>query len=860
MLGEGVGIVDENETFVFANHAASKIFQTNNLIGKNLFNFITDKSKKVIQEETNKRKSGEESIYDLDIVTELGECRNIIVTATPYTVADNTYIGTFGVFRDITEQKQAEQALKESEEKYKELFEANTDGISILRITPDGIPANIIEVNESTLKLTGYSKEEILKMTLKDIDVNYENESVPKRLKEIQTKGFTHFETILKHKDGHEIPAEVKVILINYKNQPAAMNILRDITDRKKAEQALQESEEKFKGIFEHANAGIAIASLEGTVTGANKGFEKLLGYSQAELRNMNFRHFTHPDCIGNENELLKKLFKREIDNFRIEKRYIHKTGRNIWVDLSVAAVKDEKGEFSHLIGMVKDVTEKKKAEQALKESEKEFRAIFEKNSSAMLIVNAETIILNTNETFFKVTGYTKDEIIGKSWTEIIPENDLHRLLDYNKKRLSNNKEVPDRYDFNFYNKKREIRHGLISISYSEKDRYIIASFIDITDRKQAEQALKESLSDLKLAQKIAIIGNWKYDPAIGVPEWSDLCYEIYERKPEEGPPNSDEYKKMFQSEHYEMSFNAFQNAVNNGVPFSIRLKLELKNNKVKWIQVICQPESEKQAKGYFLRGTTQDITEQKLAEEKIHKYSQQLEEANATKDRFISVLGHDLKNPFNTLLGFSELLSSKVDIYDKEKIKKFASTIHTTAKHSYNLLNSLLEWSRSQRDKIPFNPQPVNLYALAHETYLLLKATAEAKKIEIKLDIPQQLEIEADRDMVGTVIRNLLSNAVKFTRENGSIHVSVKETAQTVKIAIADNGTGMDETTKNALFKIGETTSKKGTSNEKGTGLGLLLCKEFTDKHNGSIHVESEPGEGSTFIVTLPVKQEMNN
>lgn len=237
------------------------------------------------------------------------------------------------------------------------------------------------------------------------------------------------------------------------------------------------------------------------------------------------------------------------------------------------------------------------------------------------------------------------------------------------------------------------------------------------------------------------------------------------------------------------------------------------------------------------------------------HKTETELKEAIAVKDRFISILGHDLKNPFSSILGFSNLLLENIDKYDKEKIKKFAGIINNSSHQTFNLLNNLLEWSRSQRNKIPFNPEMTNLYEPIYDTYSLLNSSAAAKNIQIQLNIPEQINATLDVEMIKTVIRNLINNAIKFTPENGKITVSANKDHEKVQIEVADTGTGMNEKTKKSLFKIGDIKSMKGTNGEQGTGFGLLLCKEFIEKHNGTITVESELGKGSNFIVNLPLK-----
>lgn len=232
------------------------------------------------------------------------------------------------------------------------------------------------------------------------------------------------------------------------------------------------------------------------------------------------------------------------------------------------------------------------------------------------------------------------------------------------------------------------------------------------------------------------------------------------------------------------------------------------------------------------------DISKQKQAEQIIAEDALKQKELNVTKDLFISILGHDLKNPFNSLLGFSELLLRNIDKYDMDTIRKYVGYINDASEHTFKLLSNLMEWSISQRDKVSFNPQIENLYTLIYETIALVNPMAEIKHIKIILDLPQKIVAEVDVEMIKTIIRNLLSNAIKFTHENGEVRVLVKKVNETVQIKITDNGLGMDSQTMESLFNIGESKSQKGTNDEQGTGFGLLLIKALVDIHKGTITV----------------------
>ena len=249
---------------------------------------------------------------------------------------------------------------------------------------------------------------------------------------------------------------------------------------------------------------------------------------------------------------------------------------------------------------------------------------------------------------------------------------------------------------------------------------------------------------------------------------------------------------------------------------------------------------------------------------EEIHSQSEELiiknkklKELNATKDKFFSIIAHDLKNPFNTLLGFSELLLKNFKDYDQKQQFKFLNIINLSAKKNFNLLEKLLSWARSQTGSIDFLPEKINLITLLNEIISLKTETAESKDIILSTNIETDLCINADKNMLSTILRNLISNAIKFTPQNGEISINAKavNNSQYIQISVKDNGVGISEERQSKLFNTSESITTKDTENKTGTGLGLILCKEFTEKHGGKIWVESKKGKGSEFIFTIPGK-----
>ena len=229
------------------------------------------------------------------------------------------------------------------------------------------------------------------------------------------------------------------------------------------------------------------------------------------------------------------------------------------------------------------------------------------------------------------------------------------------------------------------------------------------------------------------------------------------------------------------------------------------------------------------------------------------LREANASKDKFFSIIAHDLRSPFTGLIGITGLLVENLEIFPQEKLAKIVSRLHASVETTYALLTNLLAWSRLQRGLMDCVPDRLSLTYIAEKNTCLFTATAEQKQITLKNLVPQGTMAYADPTMVDAVIRNLLSNAVKFTPAGGTIEVSAHAVEDRIELAVADSGIGMRPEALEKLFRIDVKSSHRGTDGEEGTGLGLILCKEFVEKNGGTIRVTSEVGKGTTFVFTLP-------
>lgn len=236
-----------------------------------------------------------------------------------------------------------------------------------------------------------------------------------------------------------------------------------------------------------------------------------------------------------------------------------------------------------------------------------------------------------------------------------------------------------------------------------------------------------------------------------------------------------------------------------------------------------------------------------------LEQTNQQLLEANASKDAFFSIIAHDLRSPFTSLLGLTQALLEEGSAFPPETLQRMLENLHASAEHTYALLTNLLEWSRLERGYTECHPESLPLKPLVEKNIHLVAHHAEQKQIVLQYRMADNIAAYADLAMIDTVVRNLLSNAVKFTEAGGSIDVAAQAQHDAVDISISDSGIGMDIDTLNALFRIDKKTSQPGTAGEHGSGLGLILCRELVEKNGGSIRVNSVKGQGTTFTFSLP-------
>ena len=578
-----------------------------------------------------------------------------------------------------------------------------------------------------------------------------------------------------------------------------------------------------------------------------NSSFEKISGLTN--VRNKKFSEL-FPEFPLKESPFLQRLAAVATSGTP-EKFEYYFTPMSRWVSISVICPEPD-----YFVALFADITEKKNNEQKLIESEKKFKQIFESAGIALAMAEPTGGWIYVNKHFHTMLGYSREEFLKLSNKEITHPDDLEITLQKTRELLSNSIDS-FKIEKRYLCKNGQVKWVELSIIKTD-DRdappIFIGAMTDITVRKMMEERLRERerLYHDMFEKSKAIKGI--IDPLNGAiidVNSAAVAYYGY---------SLEQLKKMnIQDLNTSSSENILaemaEALVEKKSHFEFRHKKA--NGEICDVEVYSSP-IEIQGRN-LLHSIVHDVTERKMTEENLKKTEQLLRELNATKDKFFSIIGHDLRTPFNAIVGYSNIISENVKSKDYADLPEYAGIIQSSARLAVELLSNLLEWSRSQTGKIKPRFEAIDLIKLIQEVHLLYKDAANYKFISIAKELPTSLQINADREMTKTILRNLVSNAIKFTDSFGKIDIRVCVEGSQAIISVSDNGVGMLPEDAGKLFLLGESQSTPGTQNERGTGLGLILSKEFAEKQGGKIWFESEKGVGTTFTFTIPKKQKRN-
>jgi PAS domain S-box-containing protein len=653
----------------------------------------------------------------------------------------------------------------------------------------------------------------------------------------------------------------------------------------------------KLHSAVESSGEAIFITDINGVISYINQEFTNLYGFTADEIIGKTTPRILKSGSMNPDN--YRDFWATILNKERVRGEHINKTkdGRFITVEGSATPILDDKKEIVGFIGIQHDITERKRVElesQMLYEISQSMTTSSNLDELLKLIHLSLGKVIYADNCFIalhdKKSGlfsfpYFVDKFdmaplpfhMGKSCTAyvfrtvkplILTQQIFDDLLAQNEVELVGSNS-PSWIGIPLLTPSEVI--GVLVLQHYEKEnvysetdvKFLMSIGSQIAfaiDRKKAETALRESEKDLNESQKITGLGSYKLHIKSEIWTCSPILDSIF--------GIDDKYDKsvtgwldlIHPSFRDEMMEYLRTDIIEKHKRFDKEYVIIRKNDGVeRWVHGLGELLFDSDKKLSYMAGTIMDITQRKHSEEEIKLKNIQLQNSNAEKDRFFSILAHDLRGPLSSFVGATQIITEEIQNMEIEDIKAITLRMKTSAANIYSLLENLLEWSQLKRDGLDFVPVKLNLKEKIEECLEVLAESARKKKIVTTISINDEIVVMADNHMFDTVIRNLVSNAIKFTHIGGKVSVSADYNSNNlVEIRVSDTGIGMTGELRNKLFLLDEKTNRPGTEGEPSSGLGLLLCKEFIEKHGGSLWVESEAGEGSVFSFTLPERTNM--
>jgi PAS domain S-box-containing protein len=561
---------------------------------------------------------------------------------------------------------------------------------------------------------------------------------------------------------------------------------------------------------------------------------EHITGYSNESILNgeNDFLDLVHPEDLETAKQNLQKQSDEQfISNIIIRILDTNKTVK--YLSVSSKPVYNQDNEFIGTHTSCNDITELKQAEQSIKESENNYSLFFNTLKDFIWILDSTGEIVYVNDYVIKRLGYTREEMSHMNILLVHPPERRKEAFQIVTEMLEGKTEfcpIPIiTKNGNYIPVETRVVKGLWN------GRNVIYGISkDISDVKLSEEKFSKAFHNNANLMAISLFETGEYLDV------NETFLNTFHLKREEVIGKTSVESLFLSREKRARLLKEIKqkNSINN---IDLAIKVGGRTIYGLFSADIIYIQDKK-----CLLTVMQDITE-------IKQVENQLKELNATKDKLFSIIAHDLKNPFNTILGFSELLSENIRSYDIEKSEQFIEHINSAAKSTLNLLDNLLAWAKTQTGEMNIKPERLLLQPIIQEMVDVSTSSATIKGITINSFQSDHVAVLADQNMLQTILLNLISNAIKFTRSGGKVDIFTISDQNQIEITIKDTGIGMDDKTLNKLFKIESNFTTTGTAREKGTGLGLILCKGFVEKLGGKIWAKSKPGIGSEFHFTLP-------
>jgi PAS domain S-box-containing protein len=758
----------------------------------------------------------------------------------------------FFFFNDITEaaieKRRLESELSELRQ-YQALTEAVTDAVFAVDIN-----GQIIFWNKASENLFGFSKSEVYGKFFGRVLGLFEDAYFERINEELEKYSTWKSNITVFKKDGVKEIIEAKFTLTGEKEKTIIV-LCSNITARAELEKQLRLSEEKFRNIVTQAAELICNVDPDGRITYANPMFIDSFKYSEDEILTKKITDLLDAAFLKKHPFSLKDSEKEK--NKLIELTGLTKHGEKIYLFAKISPVYFDNRVIKYFHIFFTDISDKKLAEKNLEI----YRSVFEASQEGITVVSDGKILL-ANKSFADIFGYENtEEVTGKEFLDLVSSSDVLKAAEH-LQAIDRRSEKNSRVEFlgkrkdnsNFYS------DASIAAFITDDTVYAVILIRDVTERKRAQQAIRES--EEKYRNITENIDDFLFTLEKTGQRLRPMFYTASVEKitgytQTEFMSDTKIFLKIIHPDDFNEVIKKIKNLTRSRIQLSDELEFRIinKHGNIVWARAKVNIIRDREGKIQKVYGLVSDISFRKKAEEELKKSTENLIKLNETKDKFLSIISHDLRTPFTSILGFTDLLLSDEDLSEKEK-KQYIGFIQESSKSMLELVNSLLDWTRLQTGRIKFEPEIIKANEVIENSLNALSGTAFQKKINLISEIDDELMIFADKNLIGQVFNNLISNAIKFTNEGRKITISANPSSQIrfVEFSVKDSGVGIKEENLKDLFKIDAKFTTEGTAGEKGSGFGLSLVKEIIEKHSGSIRVESEFGKGSNFIFTVPI------
>lgn len=845
-------IVTDIEGYIsFASGRNIKPSYLNNLQNVHISKILNISSNKNFYDSLYEIRNNKKTVA-LQLESHFEEKRSVYRTILqPILNPDRTVASIFYFFYDITDIIIRDEKIKKEIENYKKfygVFEDFNDALFTLDLS-----GHIIFWNNAAENLFNYGKENVKGKFIGDVLEFYDASYLEKIKSELYTS--KKWESIIPIFKGlHKNLINARFYLYSKDGFELIIVFCTDITEKLEQELELKRSEEKFRNIVTEASELICNLKVDGTIIYVNPAFRTTLGYGEKELINRNIKDIISPDFLEGESFDLS-IFNDS--NKNLDLPLLTKSGGLAYFLAKFSPIIIGKSAISYYNGFLTDITNKKLTEQDLEL----FQSLFEASQDGMIVLKDQKILLINNACGSLFGYYKKNELFGRTFLELVDESSRDRAYSEISKMSENPNEAPSFEFVGIKNDKSRFYGSASLASFKKKDDlFIVIIARDITERKRSQEALKDS--EEKYRSITENIDDFLYtfekiNTSIRPVFYTASVENVTGYTQDEFLSDSKLFLKIIHPDDFAEVKRKLNHLLKSKILLSEELEFRIisKHGSINYVRnkINIQRNGEGAIQKIF--GLVSDITLRKKAEEELKSTTENLMKLNNTKDKFISIVSHDLRTPFTSILGFTDLLLTDEELSGDEK-RQYIGFIQDSAKSMLSLVNSLLDWTRLQTGRIKFEPEKVRVNSIIEESINSMQGAAFQKKIKLYSLLDEKLYVFVDRNLILQVFNNLISNAIKFTQAGGNITISAAPSKRVrfYEFSVQDNGVGISEENMGNLFKVDAKYTSEGTAGERGSGLGLSLVKEIVEKHGGTIWVNSKEGAGTEFTFTLPI------